>query len=259
MKIAWVTHHLPRDTDSPNPAHLPGKYVGGAEMTDAALIAAAPRGVEVVLVPPDSYEMAFDCDDIVVTGTDLLTDDAMFTLSHHEPAVFLHHAQTPSESRRALIESAHVVILHTPAHEKRERLWVDPRRVELILSPMDPGECWSIEPKKEQAVWANRWHDLKGPRAAAMWAARNNIKLVKFTNQHRDLVLKAMAESRYFVHLPIGFESESRATIEAVFSGCEVITNDNVGITSVDGWNDPLRLAEMVTTAAERWWDAVLS
>ena len=92
-----------------------------------------------------------------------------------------------------------------------------------------------------------------------MWAAQNGIDLVQLSNAPRKEVLATMAKARWFVHLPVGFESESRATIEAVLSGCECITNANVGVTSFDGWNDPAYLAELVSTAADDWWQAVLS
>jgi hypothetical protein len=256
MKLTWLTHHLPRETDSEHPAHLPGKYVGGAEMTDAALIAAAPQGVEVELIGPEEWKRALNAERLVITGTDLLTDDAMYTLAEMKPAVFLHHLQTRNPARAHLLEAAHVLILHTPAHLERERQWITPRDVCLVLSPMDPSECWQAE-KQDYAVWANRWHDLKGPRKAAMYAAQNGIKLRQLTNRPREEVLAAMAEARWFIHLPVGFESESRATIEAVLSGCVCITNENVGVTSVRGWNNPDYLAELVSTAAESWWEAV--
>jgi hypothetical protein len=237
---------------------LPGKYVGGAEMTDATLIAAAPEGVEVVLTPPELYETALDHDDIIVTGTDLLSDEAMTALAKREPLVFLHHLQTRNYARRDLINGARMLIVHTPAHLAHEQAWTEPKRTALVLSPLDVSECFTVTPKINQAVWANRMHDLKGPRTVAMWAARKNIPLVKLSNAPRCEVLQAMAESKYFVHLPIGFESESRATIEAVLSGCEVITNDNVGLTSVPGWQDVGRLTDLVTNAAERWWRKAL-
>jgi hypothetical protein len=253
--IAWVTHHLPRDTDSDNPAHLPGKYVGGAEMTDAALLANAP--VDVDIVPAWEWERALDVDHVIITGTDLLPDHAMRRLASTSPTVFLHHEQTRDDARRQLIDAARVLILHTPAHEAIERRWTNPQRVELVLSPMDPTEC-RIEPKQDHAVWAQRMHDLKGPRAARMWAIKNGIELQMLTNAPRAEVLDALAAARWFVHLPLGFESESRATIEAVLSGCECITNERVGITSVDGWQDIGRLSDMVATASERFWSVAL-
>jgi hypothetical protein len=66
-----------------------------------------------------------------------------------------------------------------------------------------------------------------------------------------------MARCEWFVHLPLAFESECRAVMEAVLSGCKIEINDNVGITSVQNWNDPDTLREMIDKAGERFWELV--
>jgi hypothetical protein len=254
MKVAWVTHHLPRDNDSESPEYLlPGKYAGGAEMTDAELMAAKPDGVEISVHDPENWKSALEADQIIVTGTDLLSEEAMKALSEKNPTVFLHHLQTPSAARKQLIDRSRVLILHTPAHEALEREWTEPKTVKHILSPLDITEI-QIGEKQNHAVWAQRMHDLKGPQAAVMWAARQRVPLVRITNKPRSEVLAAMSIAKYYVHLPVGFESESRATIEAVLSGCECIVNDNVGLTSVPRWNEPEHLSALVSGAAEQWW-----
>jgi hypothetical protein len=259
MNVAWVTHHLLKDDDTETPDYLlPGKYAGGAEMTDAELIAAKPDGINITVHSPDEWESALESDHIVVTGTDMLTNEAMLGLATKKPTVFLHHLQVPGDTRKQLINSARVLILHTPAHEQRERKWTEPKRVVHVLSPLDVSEC-HVGQKQNKAIWSQRMHDLKGPRTALMWAARNNIPLVRMSHSPRSEVLAEMAVSKYYVHLPIGFESESRATIEAVLSGCECIVNENVGLTSVPRWNDREHLAELVSTAAATWWKAALS
>lgn len=258
VKVAWVTHHLPREVDAEVPEYLlPGKYAGGAEMTDAELIAAKPSGVEISMHSPEDWKSALDADQVIITGTDMLSDYAMLILSQKKPTVFLHHLQTRNSARKQLIDNARVLILHTPAHEAEERKWTDPKRVEHVLSPLRVTDCWVGE-KQEHAIWAQRMHDLKGPQTAAMWAAQQNIPLVRMTNRPRSEVLDAMAVAKYYVHLPIGFESESRATIEAVLSGCWCIVNDNVGLTSVPRWNERNYLAELVSQAATKWWKAAL-
>lgn len=258
MKVAWVTHHLPRQDDAETPEYLlPGKYAGGAEMTDAELLASKPDGIEISMHSPANWESAMEADRIIVTGTDMLTDQAMMTLSERKPTVFVHHAQTPNPARKRLIETARVFIVHTPAHEALERKWVKPKRVMHVLSPVDVSEC-HVGEKQNKAIWSQRMHDLKGPRTALMWAARNNIPLVRMSHSPRSEVLAEMAVSKYYVHLPLGFESESRATIEAVLCGCECIVNENVGLTSVPRWNDREHLAELVSTAAATWWKAAL-
>ena len=258
MKVAWVTHHLPRENDGESPDYLlPGKYAGGAEMTDAELIAAKPDGVEISVHDPDNWQTALEADQIIVTGTDLLSEEAMNALAAKNPTVFLHHLQTQSPARKRLIDSSRVLILHTPAHEALERKWTEPKRVEHILSPLDITEI-QVGEKRNHAVWAQRMHDLKGPQTAVMWAARQRLPLVRITNRPRSEVLAAMAVAKYYVHLPIGFESESRATIEAVLSGCECIVNGNVGLTSVPRWDEPEHLAALVSTAADDWWKVAI-
>ena len=54
--IAWISHHLPE--------HWGGKLVGGAEMTDATLLADAP--VEVKTFLPQDWKEAMDFDQIVI-------------------------------------------------------------------------------------------------------------------------------------------------------------------------------------------------
>lgn len=258
MKVAWVTHHLPRDPEADRPDYLlPGKYAGGAEMTDAELLAAAPANLDISVLPPWLWEEALDADHIIITGTDLLDDESMYKLAERKPTVFIHHAQTPSAARKYLLDNCGVLIVHTPAHERLEREWANPQRVEHVLSPLDVSQCW-IGEKKEQAVWAQRMHDLKGPQSAAMWAAQHDIPLVRLTNMPRQIVLNTMAVSKYYVHLPLGFESESRATIEAVLSGCLCIVNENVGLISVPNWNDRSYLSDLVSQAASRWWEVAL-
>jgi hypothetical protein len=77
--------------------------------------------------------------------------------------------------------------------------------------------------------------------------------------QPRSTVLAAMAKAQWFIHLPLEFESEGRSVVEAVLSGCEVIANANVGITSFPRWRDPAWMAEQTSVAGERFWQAVLS
>lgn len=258
MRVAWVTHHF--GAGNPAEGWLPGPHRGGGEMTDAAWRDAAPAGVQVELVAPDDWEQALGADRVVVTGTDLLSEKAMRRLAKHGAAVALHHAQKRTAGRQALLEAADPLIVHTPAHEAWERRWVAPRRVVHVLSPMDPAEFPPAAAERQRvAVWAARNHPLKGHGLAAAWAARHRIPLQTITGQPRQVVLAALANAEWMVHLPREFESEGRAVIEAVLSGCKVAANRLVGVTSLAGWRDPGTLAELTGTAGERFWEAVLS
>jgi len=67
-----------------------------------------------------------------------------------------------------------------------------------------------------------------------------------------------MSRASHFVFLPTGFDAEPRTIIEAVLSGCQVVTNDLAGITSIPNWRDPEVLTELVTNSKELFWQTVL-
>lgn len=256
--IAWLTHHLPRPDDAPAvPGLLPGRYAGGAEMTDAAYLAAAPEPV--TLYGPDQWRETVDADLIIVTGTDALTAEAMLTLAERHPVVFLHHAQTRSAERAALLNGARRVIVHTPAHEQHERRWLTQPEWHHVLSPLDVTEIRSEPQRQHLALWAQRSHPLKNRLGSAFWAAQHGLPFVAMTDADRADVLAAMATAEWFVHLPLALESESRAVMEAVLSGCRVHVNAHVGIASVERWDDPAWLAEQVSTAADEFWRVSLA
>lgn len=254
--IAWVTHHLPVQ-DTGGGAWLPGRFRGGAEMSDWEYQQYAPAGVKIHRLSPDEWEFALDCDRIVVTGTDQLSDEAMIELANHDPMVFLHHEQTESGPRQILLNAADPLVVHTPAHLELEKLWVTPKRTGLVLSAFDTGEIHETR-KQPFALWAARNHPLKGLNQARMWAHSAGFPLVVLSDSPRIEVLEFMSRAEAFVHLPLCFESEGRAVMEAVLAGCRVQANTNVGITSVDGWDDKRKLKAMVDQAGVLFWDYVL-
>jgi len=264
MQIGWYTHHITRDLETAvKPAvgqeHLfTGKFAGGAEMSDYEYKKHCPKDWDIVTVTPDSFDKydinAFDS--VVVTGTDMFNDQQLFRLSEYEPMVFVHHLQTPRQSLAALIAGSRLFVTHTPRHMLLETLWANPKRTAQVLSCFDTSNIKPGE-KEHFALWAARNHPLKGQLHAEMWAAKKGISLVSLTNIEREEVLKEMSYAEWFVHLPLAFESECRAVMEAVLSGCKLAVNDNVGITSVTDWDDPEHLRNMIDKAGETFWRLV--
>ena len=244
--IAWISHHLPDQN---------GNLVGGAEMTDATLLTDAP--VEVKTFLPQDWKQAMDYDQIVITGTDLLTPYAMLQLAKRNPVVAVHHQQTQNEHRATLINSAKVLICHSPRHLELELEWTSPKQSTWIISPHDPS-LFTQKPKENFALWAARMHPQKGPAEAQAWAEQEGIPLVMMHNNTRAEVLETMSRASHFVFLPNGFDAEPRTIIEAVLSGCQVHTNELAGITSIPNWRDPEVLTELVTNSKELFWDTVL-
>lgn len=260
MRIAWLSNFRPFDVGTPEHQKylLSGQFVGGAEMTDAELRLGAPEGLDFDLLVTSEWEQALDADKIIITTSDL-DDNAMIRLAQERPLVLFHHLQKPTAGRRYLVEKASHVVVHTPEHAVKESSWTDRKDWELILSPINPEECWRETEKLERATWAARLHTLKGPLRARFWAASNGIPLDFLTNVPRQTVLEHMARNRYWVFLPLEWGSESRGTIEAVLSGCDCILNSNVSLMSYERWNDRAWLAEQVSTASARFWQCALS
>lgn len=255
--IAWITHHLEVE-DTGGGKWLPGRFRGGAEMSDYEYRQAAPPWVDIDVYHPDDWEKALHHDRIVITGTDLLSETAMWKLAEKQPMVFIHHEQTETAGRQILIEAAQPFVCHTPAHLERERLWCDITNYEIVLSHFDTSEC-IVGKKQPYALWAARNHPMKGLNQAKVWAHGFGIPLVQMHDFPRSEVLDMMSRAEWFVHTPLTFESECRAVMEAVLSGCRVHTNVNVGITSMPRWDDRIYLAEQIDQAGELFWAAVLS
>lgn len=256
QKIAWLTHHLPVD-DTGGGKWLPGQFRGGAELSDFEYREARPPWIDIDIFAPDEWEACLGYDRIVVTGTDQLTESAMSRLALENPMVFVHHEQTQTPGRQILIEEAHPFVCHTPAHLEREMRWADIKDAELVLSHFDTSLC-HVGKKTSFALWAARNHPMKGLNQAKVWAHGFGIVLVPMSDFSREEVLEMMSRAEWFVHMPLAFESECRSVMEAVLSGCNVHTNKNVGITSVEKWDDRIYLKELIDQAGEDFWSCVL-
>jgi hypothetical protein len=243
--IAWLSHHLPID----------GVLIGGAEMSDDIILKDAPVPIDVIT--PDKWEQAMSYDQVIITGTDLLSPYAMTQLAKKKPAVAIHHLQTRTPERALLINSAKVFVGRTPRHLELEMEWTQPAKTNWILSALDPSE-FSVKPKENFGLWAARLHWQKGPAEAQAWAEQRGIPLLMMTGQPRAKVLEIMSRAKHFVLLPNGFDAEPRVIIEAVLSGCEVHTNDLAGITSVPNWRDRDTLTNLITNAKKLFWETVL-
>ena len=246
--IAWISHHLPEN--------FGGKLVGGAEMTDATLLANAP--VEVKTFLPGQWKEAMDYEQIVITGTDLLSPWAMLQLAKKNPVVAIHHEQTQNEHRATLINSSRLFMARTPRHLEIELAWTSPKVSSWVTSPIDITEI-TEKPKEDFALWAARMHNQKGPKEAQAWADQQGIPLVMMTDKPRPEVLETMSRAKHFVFLPNNFDAEPRAVIEAVLSGCQVHTNELAGITSIPNWQDKDVLTELVVGATQLFWDRILA
>jgi hypothetical protein len=259
MRVAWVTHQLPSVEGAENAENLlPGKFPGGAERSNHNRIQARPYGVEVTLIHSDNYRQAVDYDFVIVGATDRLSADAKETLSRTKHAMAITHPLPPSEGNALLFESAEIVIGYTPAHLEASVHDYTLKRSAWVPTPVDLDLITSAE-KEEFALHAARRDWWKGADSAIEWAEANSIPLVVMQREPHQVVLETMSRAKYFVHLPKILDAEPSAVTEAVLSGCEIVYNENVGLTSVPDWSDPDALRKRIETAGRDFWELALN
>lgn len=260
MKIGWYTHHTEQDVKpSENGLNglFSGRFAGGAEMSDFEYRQKAPKDYEIEVISPNNWIDPEIFDSVIVTGTEGFDDVQLLTLSRFEPFVFVHHLQEQRVSVKFLIDDSRMFVTHTPAHMMRELMWTEPKRTGQVLSCFDTSEIELGEDKFTQAVWAGRNHPLKGLLSAKFWAAQQKLPLIVHKDSPRSDVLRDLTASKWFVHLPLAFESECRTAMEAVLAGCKIHVNDFVGISSVEDWDQPEVLKNMIDKAGETFWRLV--
>lgn len=243
MRIAWLTHHVARyEYES---WLLPGG-VGGAEMTDAAMISKAPSNVEISVIAPDQWEEALKADRIIITGTDLLTDEAMIRLADCSPIVWVHHQQQPSKARAELFARAKPFVTMSEAHSRIEQAWSGVTS-EWCHGHIETDGIPSAD-KQQAALWAARNHPQKGLLAARRWAREQGLWLTELSSVPRVEVLQQMALHEWFVFLPQAFDSCPRTLIEAEAAGCKIHTNSRAGR------RDPGDFHEVMAAQAPKFW-----
>ena len=228
MKIAWLTHHIPRVQERGS-ALLPGKYAGGAERNNDYMVTAKPDHIELEWIDAPDWRQALegDYDDIVITGTDHLTETAMAMLAQRSPVVWIQHHQHRTPAKRHLFQTARRFITMSAKHMDWEAEWTG-RADTYVHSPVPP-DCVKPGDKEPFALFAGRDHPAKGKINARIWAQRQGVHLVELVNADHDVVLEHMSRAEYFVHLPKERDACPLVVIEATLAGCEIVTNSLVG------------------------------
>jgi len=248
MRIGWLH-------DQPG-------YVGGAELTERALRAAAPDGVQIVDCSPGR----------VAPGLDRYA---------------VHNCVTYSLDDLRGIEGRPAVKLWNDVggwYDEPVRGWLDSHAQAICLSPLqaeymglpdallippaidlDPFEAAALQSNGDRrgAVCVGSWRNHgKGARVVERWAAENGgVDFYgggPFAPQASQPVAHAgmpglLARYETFVFLPQVIEPFGRCAAEAWAAGCTLVVN---GLVGAAWW---LReRPEALVSAAEDFWEAVL-
>ena len=219
-----MTHHLPSDLGVVRPGLLPGRFAGGGEMTTMSMIEATP--VPLTVLSPDRWVEALSAERLIVGGTDFLPEDAMRALAARKPMVWVHHKQTETPGRKALLEAASPLVCMSDLHAAAELAWLDRDSAEVCSGWLDPAEVPEGAQRRSGALWAARNHPQKGLAAARSWAEAEGVPLTEVTDAPRAFVLEQMARHETFVFLPAELDACPRTVIEAGLAGCRLVVND---------------------------------
>ena len=73
-----------------------------------------------------------------------------------------------------------------------------------------------------------------------------------------DYTASELARAERLVFMPEWYEPASRLALEARFLGCEVVSNERLGVGGEPWWTEPDEIGlEVVRTAPERFWTIV--
>lgn len=243
--------------------------LGGAELTQAEFLAAAPEGVEVIPVHPGDRPGDVDvtCDRYVI-----------------------HNCLSYGIEDLEMVEAAGVPVVKywhdVGPHVKPEvRYWLDRNTTSICCSPLQAdvmgyddvahippaidlnrfaSAAADADPERKGAVSVASWANPgKAPHQVAEWGAQNGgvdffgggVCAPQGSREVAQATLPLLlANYKTFVFLPTAIEPFGRVVVEAWAAGCEVVTNGNVGARY---WIE--ENPEGLETAAADFWKAVLN
>lgn len=256
--------------------------VGGAELTSKELIKYGRElGYKITEVTPANFNLSFDL--LVVNNIrtfpglfieKILEKDFVFLC--HDTRIFL-----PSSSEvwlpiyEILLQRAKKIIFLSPRHKKcyEEKFNLDSDKVSFFPPPLDPDIYYEDE-KEEICVSTSLIAKHKGienviklakekPDLEFRLYGRLEYSLPKLPNlRYMGIVEPSriptiLAKAKYFVQLPECIEPFGSGLVKAYLSGCELITNENLGCFSYDWWGDKEKVKEKLREAPRKFWEEV--
>lgn len=274
-RVGWLADHY----DPP----------GGAELTQAEFLAAAPEGAEVVLVRPDSLDLLADCEVAVVHNCVTYPAETVTALHGKRVVKYVHDAWPNGDPslRQQLLDQA-TLIFTSPLHRQLFLSHIPDWAVVELVPPALPLHLFAeaalnrdvevtafqdAEPRKMNPRQGTCWlgsmnNPGKGVGLVTEWAERNGP--VDFYGQGAYAPIETekvrvkgpvayadapttLARYERFIFLPTHTEPFGRGVVEAWAAGCDLVLNGNVGARH---WVE--ENPEALETAGEDFWSIVL-
>lgn len=282
------------DQFAESPRDAISRYPGGAELTDAAVIEASPWPIETVRITElrTAHLRDFDvhlvgnleqatpeqCEAIAALGRSVLFehdyrmcrwrgDFALATSPYHRK---LWRCNCRLKPWLRLLESARgaIFLTHRQLGIYRTNPFVRlPRHAVLGCSVMGSEFLAAVarfrsagSPQGRGTYVLYSGHATKGYKQALAYCKKQGIEPVVVRDATPKEVLASLAGAARVVFLPQWPEPASRVALEARFLGCELVSNDALGVAGESWWHSPDELAfEFVREAPRRFWTLVSS
>lgn len=290
-RVAFVADQFadaPRTPDEP--------YPGGAELTDAAALEAAPVAVTCLRSAELEPEQVGEFDLLILGNTEALGAKQVQALAAHGRHVLFEHdlrlcrwrGNFPSAPDRMHRLGATCTCPHPVAHALFDSalgaiFLTESQRRHYARNPYYKGVPYAVlgsslmnraffsevdrlhaEAKEKQERREHRTtvcysgSASKGFEEARAFCREHGEEPFVIRHLRPEEVLEVLANSRNFVYLPQSFEAAGRMPLEARFLGARVITNRVTGIAQEPWWQlDDEAALEHVRRAPERFWQHV--
>jgi hypothetical protein len=284
MRALFVADYF-ADTDGDSG----GTYPGGAEQTDAAVMEASPWPVERVrtraldTVSLDRFDLLVlgnlnlatqaQCDAIASTGRHVLFEHDYRMCRYRGDYVarrahrWLGRCMCRERRFHELFRTALGAVFLTRRQLERYRLnpfvRLPPQEV-LGCSVMGSEFFETLQKyrehpvKKSGTVVVHSPRPFKGFAQSLEYCARHGIEPTVVRDASPSEVLDALSRAERLVFMPQWYEPASRLAVEAKFLGCEVVSNERLGVAGEPWWAEPNAVGfAVIEGAARRFWEIV--
>jgi hypothetical protein len=284
MRVLFVADYFADFARDPN-----NFWIGGAEQTDAAVIAACPWPIErapvreLVKCRPDDFDLlvlgnletstAADCEMLTRRGRHVLFEhDYRMCRYRGDPRHGLMHRITGRcvcRQRRfgKLFESALGAVFLTRLQLERYRLNPFLRLPATeVLGGSAMGDAFfenvrslrARQVPKQGTLVVHSKAAIKGYQAALAYCKAHGIEPDIVENASPREMLERLARAEQLVFLPAWYEPASRLAVEARFLGCRVVSNHRLGVAGEPWWDQPDEVGlELLRTVPQRFWETV--
>jgi hypothetical protein len=266
-----------------------GSYPGGAEQTDAAVIEACPWPVERVRIR-ELDTVSLDRFDLFLLGNlnlasraqcEALADRGRHVLFEHDYRMcryrgdyskrrvhrWLNRCFCREKRFQKLFATALGAVFLTRRQLERYR-----RNPFLRLPPHEVLGCsvmgqeffetlrqYRARPlEKRGTIVVHSARSFKGFARSLEYCARHGIEPTVVRDASPPEMLAALSRAERLVFMPEWYEPASRLAVEAKFLGCEVVSNERLGVAGEPWWTEPDAVGLAVLEgAAERFWEIV--